>query len=49
MVRKDDFSTDVVLPAGLTPTAVRKAIEYVERELTELIDVYFEQARAIHD
>lgn len=32
------------LPPGLTLTAVRKAIEYVERELTELVEIYFEQA-----
>jgi hypothetical protein len=44
MVRKDDFDSRVPLPPGLTVTAVRKAIEYVERELADLIDVYFEQA-----
>ena len=44
MVRKDDFDTSVQLPPGLTITAIRKAIEYVERELSDLVDVYFEQA-----
>ena len=44
MVRKDDFDTSVPLPPGLTVTAIRKAIEYVERELADLIDVYYEQA-----
>ncbi|MDY7010773.1 MAG: hypothetical protein SVV80_08490 [Planctomycetota bacterium] len=44
MVRKDDFDRDVPLPTGLTITAIRKAIEYIEREVSELIDVYFEQA-----
>ncbi len=44
MVRKDDFATSVPLPPGLTITAIRKAIEYVERELADLVDVYFEQA-----
>ncbi len=44
MVQKDDFNADVPLPAGLTTTAIRKAIEYVERELADLIDIYFEQA-----
>ena len=44
MVRKDDFNADVPLPAGLTATAIRKAIEYVERELADLIDIYLEQA-----
>ena len=28
----------------MTATAVRKAIEYVERELAKFVDVYFEQA-----
>lgn len=44
MVRKGDFDSSVPLPSGLTTTAIRKAIEYVERELADLIDVYFEQA-----
>lgn len=44
MVRKDDFDSSVPLPSGLTITAIRKAIEYIEREVSELIDVYFEQA-----
>jgi hypothetical protein len=44
MVRKDDFDNSVALPPGLTVTAIRKAIEYVERELSELVDVYHEQA-----
>lgn len=34
----------MALPPGLTTTAIRKAIEYVERELADLVDVYFEQA-----
>ncbi len=44
MVRDDDFDRSVALPPGLAVAAIRKAIEYVERELFELIDVYFEQA-----
>lgn len=44
MVRKDDFNPSVQLPPGLTHTAIRKAIEYVERELAELVEVYLEQA-----
>ena len=44
MVRKDSFDASVALPPGLTITAIRKAIEYVERELADLIEVYFEQA-----
>lgn len=44
MVIKDDFDDIVPLPPGLAIPAIRKAIEYVERELGDLIDVYFEQA-----
>ena len=44
MVRNTDFDTGVPLPPGLTVQALRRAIEYVERELADLIDIYFEQA-----
>jgi hypothetical protein len=44
MARKSDFDTTVPLPPGLDATAIRKAIEYIERELADLIDIYFEQA-----
>ena len=44
MVQSKDFDRSVSLPPGLTLAAIRKAIEYVERELAELIDIYFEQA-----
>ncbi|MHC4696255.1 MAG: hypothetical protein ACYTFA_05895 [Planctomycetota bacterium] len=35
MVRKDDFDRGVRLPPGLDVTAIRKAIEYIERELAD--------------
>ena len=44
MARNEDFDRTVPLPPGLTATAIRKAIEYVERELADMVDVYFEQA-----
>ena len=44
MDRKSDFDPTVPLPAGLTITAIRKSIEYIERELADLVDLYFEQA-----
>jgi hypothetical protein len=44
MVRTNDFCNSVALPPGLTVTAIRKAIEYIERELADLMDLYFEQA-----
>lgn len=44
MVRKGDIDRSVELPPGLTTTAILKAIDYVERELADFIDVYHEQA-----
>lgn len=44
MARLEDFDNAVPLPSGLTVTAIRRAIEYIERELAELVEVYFEQA-----
>jgi hypothetical protein len=44
MVRLDDFDSSVPFPPGLSATAIRKAIEYVERELADFVDVYYEQA-----
>ena len=44
MVRRDDFDNTVPLPPGLTVTAIRKAVEYIERELAELVEIYYEQA-----
>ncbi len=44
MVRLADFHQDVPLPPGLTITAIRRSIEYIESELAELSDIYQEQA-----
>jgi len=44
MVRKDDFDSSVPLPQGLDIAAIRKAIEFMEKELAELVEVYLEQA-----
>jgi hypothetical protein len=43
MVRSRDFDDSVSLPPGLTITAIRKSIEYIERELADLVEIYFEQ------
>ena len=40
----DGFNREVPLPPDLKISHIRKAIEYIERETTELIEVYFEQA-----
>lgn len=43
MPKGKDFNKDVPLPAGLTLTAIGKSIEYVERQASELVDIYWEQ------
>jgi hypothetical protein len=44
MARKEDFNRKVPLPSGLTTTAIQKAIDYIEKELTDLVEIYLEQA-----
>src|SRR6266480_364894 len=44
MARKEDFNRKVPLPSGLTTTAIQKAIEYIEKGLTDLVEIYLEQA-----
>src|SRR6266480_4661182 len=44
MVRKDDFNHNVLLPPGLTVTAIHKAIDYIEKGLADLVEIYLEQA-----
>lgn len=44
MARKADFDSSVALPPGLTVQAVQRTVEYVEREASEFVEVYFEQA-----
>ena len=43
MARLQDFDEAVKLPPGLTISAVRKSIDYIERELVDLIELYVEQ------
>lgn len=43
MARSQDFDSSVLLPKGLNITAIRKSIEYIERELIDFVDIYFEQ------
>ena len=40
----EGFDRNVPLPTDLKISHIRKAIEYIEREATDLIEVYFEQA-----
>jgi len=44
MAQKEDFNPQVPLPPGLEVGAIRRAIDYMERELAELVEVYYEQA-----
>ena len=44
MVRSSDLDPHVPLPPGLGVVAIRRAIEYLERELAEFVEIYFEQA-----
>ncbi len=44
MISEADFDHSVLLPAGLTVSAIRRAIDFIEKELVELVDLYFEQA-----
>ena len=44
MARKSDFNQGVELPPGLDIAAIRRAVDYIERELAELVEIYFEQA-----
>lgn len=44
MARKEDFNRKVPLPSGLTVTAIQKAIDYIEKGLADLVEIYVEQA-----
>jgi len=44
MAKKSDFDRTVRLPPGLEVGALRRAIDYMEKELAELVEIYFEQA-----
>ncbi len=43
-MRAQDFNPSVALPPGLDISAIRRAIDYVEQELADFVDIYFEQA-----
>jgi hypothetical protein len=44
MAKKSDFDTSVRLPPGLEISAIRRAIEFMEKELADLVEIYYEQA-----
>lgn len=43
MVDHGDFDGSVALPPGLEIGQIRRAIEYVEREASDLVEIYYEQ------
>lgn len=43
MARTSDFDESVALPPGLTIAAIRKSVEYIERELSKFVEIYIEQ------
>jgi hypothetical protein len=44
MASQRDIATDVHLPPGLDSSAIRRAIDYMEKALSELVEIYYEQA-----
>jgi hypothetical protein len=44
MARKEDFNSAVALPPGLEIGAFRRAVDYMEKELGDLVEIYYEQA-----
>ncbi|MCG3126970.1 MAG: hypothetical protein CHACPFDD_01826 [Phycisphaerae bacterium] len=44
MAKLSDFDASVPLPTGLGVAAIRRAIEYVEKALAELVELYYELA-----
>ncbi|MEN8197146.1 MAG: hypothetical protein ABFS30_11635 [Pseudomonadota bacterium] len=44
MVRKADFDAAVPLPPQLGIGEIARAIDYIEKQLADLVDVYYEQA-----
>ena len=43
MSRDSWFDRTVPLPPGLEIGAIRRAVEYMERELSDLVEIYYEQ------
>lgn len=44
MVQRSDFDETVALPPGLEVSAIRKAVNFIEKQLADLVDLYLEQA-----
>jgi hypothetical protein len=44
MAKRSDFDPTVPLPPGMEVGAIRRAIDYMEKELAELVEIYYDQA-----
>jgi hypothetical protein len=44
MAKRSDFDPTVPLPPGMEVGAIRRAIDYIEKELAELVEIYYDQA-----
>lgn len=44
MARREFFDRSVALPPGLDLASISKAIDYLERELADLVEIYYEQS-----
>jgi hypothetical protein len=44
MARREDCNPNVALPPGLELVSIRKAIDHIEKEAAELVEIYYEQA-----
>jgi len=44
MARTEDIDRSVRLPPGLDAAVFRRAVEFIEKELVELVEIYLEQA-----
>lgn len=43
MADRADFDASVALPPGLEAGQIRRAVEFIEREASDLVDIYYEQ------
>jgi hypothetical protein len=44
MASREYIDTSVLLPPGFDAAAVLRAVDYLEREMSDLVEIYFEQA-----
>ena len=47
MVKDKDFNSEVELPIGLTVAAIRKSVEFIEREAKDLVELYLSRPMSL--